>query len=165
MALLGRAHAASGSQAPLVGVVAETLACRPGEEVAGAAAPLEPNHTHFVLVPGSSWGDEAPWLARLAGAIAGLRPSVTVLVNGGEMSLTDVAESIAAGRPVLVTVGTGRLADELGAALLGEPTGDRAAELAGSGLVEAVSLRQDAMPSLEERVAAILASRVPTDGS
>ncbi len=164
MGLIGRAHAAAGSETPLVGVVAEALACRPGEQVVGAAAALEPHHTHFVLVPGSSWGDEAPWLARIAGVIAGPCPSVTVLVNGGDVSFTDVAASLDAGRLVLTVAGTGRAADALVAALAGSPADARAEALVRTGLVEAVSLGEDAWPSLEERVEAILGSRSLADG-
>ena len=77
---------AAGADVPLVGVIVRALAALPGEAAADDAAPPEPNHTHLVLVPGSSWGDEAPWIARLASAIAGGRPSVTVLLNGGEIA-------------------------------------------------------------------------------
>ncbi len=97
----------------------EALSCRPGEPLVAQAAALEPNHTHFVLVPGSSWGDEAPWLARIAGALAGPEPSVTVLVNGGDIAFVDAAESVAAGRRVLAVAGTNRAADALVAALAG----------------------------------------------
>jgi hypothetical protein len=79
----------------------------------GRGEVLQPHHTHFLLVPGDRWGDESPWIARVATLLAGEAPSVTVLVNGGEISRQDVAHSLAAGRPVLVVSGTGRLADEL----------------------------------------------------
>lgn len=162
MRLLGEAHAAAGSRSPLVGVAVEALV-RPGEEAVGAAAALEPNHTHVVLVPGSTWGDEVPWLAWFAGAVAAGRPSVTVLVNGGEISLADVAASVDAGRKALAVAGTGRAADALAAALAGTSSAAPQVEaLARSGLVEAVSLGEDALPSLEEKVKAILGSR--TDG-
>lgn len=159
MQAVGRAHAAAGSGLPLVGVVVDELAGRPGEPAAENAAPLEPHHTHFMLVPGASWGDEAPWIARIAGLLAGSSPSTTVLVNGGEIAWTDVAESVASGRPVLVVVGTQRTADALVAALAGEPTDPRAAPLVDTGLVEAVSLGQDGRPPLEQRVKEILGSR------
>jgi hypothetical protein len=79
----------------------------------GRGEVLEPHHTHFLLVPGDRWGDESPWIARVATLLAGEAPSVTVLAHGGEISRQDVAHSLAAGRPVLVIAGTGRLADEL----------------------------------------------------
>ena len=54
-------------------------------------------------------------LAVLLVLLAGGAPSATVLVNGGEIARQDVAQSLAAGRPVVVVAGTGRLADELAA--------------------------------------------------
>jgi hypothetical protein len=39
--------------------------------------------------------------------------SVTILINGGEVSRKDIELSLANGRPVIVLSGTGRLADEL----------------------------------------------------
>src|SRR5439155_8336988 len=62
MRLLGRARATTGGSFPLVGVVARGTVQLPGEDPVPRACPLEPNHTHFVLVPGRLWGDESPWL-------------------------------------------------------------------------------------------------------
>jgi hypothetical protein len=164
MRLLGRAHARAEASVPLVGVVVRTLVELPGAAAADGAAPPEPNHTHLLLVPGDSWGDEAPWIARVAGAIAGERPSVTVLINGGEVAWIDAAESVAAGRRVLTVTGTGRTADALAAAASGDRPDDRAAPLVGSGLVDAVALGEDARPSLQERVETILAGERPDHG-
>jgi len=101
------------------------------------AAALDPDHTHFVLVPGERWGDESPWLAAVVGALAGSQPSVTVLVNGGEVALNDVAHSVRAGRPVFVVTGSGRTADLLAAALRGSPADPRLQRLTASGLIRA----------------------------
>jgi hypothetical protein len=164
MRLVGRAHAAAGAGVPLVGVVVRALAGLPGEPVVPPMAAVEPRHTHFVLVPGSSWGEEAPWIARIAGAVAGNRPSVTVLVNGGEVSFTDVDQSVAAGRRVLAVAGTGRTADALAAAAAGKPGDARLAALVRTGLVEAVASGDDPLPSLQERVNDILGSTGPARG-
>ena len=84
MQMIGRARSASAGRFPLVGVAAEGTVLVPG---AGAPSPdavgLEPNHTLFLLVPGTQWGDEAPWMMDVAGVVAGRRrSSVTVLMNG-----------------------------------------------------------------------------------
>jgi len=127
VALVGRAYGDDAAAAfPLVGVAVDALV--------PAEAAIEPNHTHLILVPGSAWGDETPWLARVAGALAGPCPSVTVLVEGGEIALTDVEASVAAGRRVVVVDGTGRAAD----ALAGGMRSPRLDALRASGLVEAV---------------------------
>jgi hypothetical protein len=164
MRLLGLAHAECSAAVPLVGVVVRALAAMPGEEVVPPAAALEPNHTHFVLVPGSSWGEEAPWIARVAAAVAGDRPSVTVLVNGGEIAWTDAAESVRAGRTLLAVRGTGRTAEAVAAAADGRAGDERADALVRTGLVEAVSLGEDAAPSLHERVREILEIAEPAGG-
>ena len=141
MQLIGRARATGTSGFPLVGVAAENTVMLPGDGAdPGDRAPLEGNHSHFVLVPGSSWGDESPWIARVATEIAGNAPSATVLINGGEIAFHDVAHSIEVGRPVLVVAGTGRTADKIAAAFDGgDCTDERAARLAGSPLVTAIS--------------------------
>ena len=139
MRLMGQARHQAGAAFPLLGVAAEGTVAIPGRvPPSPQAAPLEPRHTHFLLVPGARWGDESPWLARVAGVLAGGAPSVTVLVNGGEVAFQDVAHSIDAGRPVVVAAGTGRTADTLAAALRGRAADPRAARLAASGLLEAL---------------------------
>jgi hypothetical protein len=127
MRAMGRARARTGDSFPLVGVVPEAL-----------AHDLEPNHSHFVLVPGSDWGDGAPWLAGVATSLADGHTSATLLVNGGEVSWADAEASVAAGRPVVALAGSGRAADALAAAVGGTPPDERAARLARSGLVEIV---------------------------
>jgi SLOG in TRPM, prokaryote/Protein of unknown function (DUF4231) len=160
MALIGQARAKLGASFPLIGVTASGTV-KPDDSAVGqdAGSSLEPNHTHLVLVPGARWGEESPWLADVASWVAGDAPSVTVVVNGGEVTLDDVDRSIAAGRPVLVVAGSGRAADALAAALH-EPSQDqRAANLAGSGLVEAVDL--DDGPQAIARAAAAVLTTAP----
>lgn len=145
MQLLGQASWTDGASLPLVGVAVDKKVIVPGDaSESGGRRRLERHHTHFVLVPGSSWGDDSPWLARVATEIAAGAPSMTVLINGGEVAFQDVANSVAAGRPVLVIKGTGRTADRIAAALDGHRTDARAAHLAGSSLVTAVSWPDDA---------------------
>lgn len=113
IALMGKAYAASALRFPLIGVAVERMVRWPGHDNAQARANLEPHHTHFILTPGSAWGDESQWLAACARELAHTRPSLTLLLNGGEISRRDVNLSLQAQRPVLVVAGTGRLADEL----------------------------------------------------
>jgi TRPM family ion channel len=144
MRLLGRARAEAGASFPLVGVAAKQTVILPGDGAEpGDRAPLERNHSHFVLVPGSSWGDESPWLSWVATEIAGSAPSATVLINGGELAFQDVARSLEADRPVLVIAGTGRAADRIAAAVHGHHADEQAARLAGSPMVTAVPLAED----------------------
>jgi hypothetical protein len=138
MRLMGEGRARAGATFPLIGVAAAGTVTLPGAARRRAdAAALEAHHTHFVLVPGDRWGDEAPWLTAVAGALAGKRPSVTVLVNGGAIALEDVSRSVGAGRPVFVVTGSGRTADTLAAALDGAPADPGVQRLTASGLLRA----------------------------
>jgi hypothetical protein len=140
MRLMGSARGEGGWRFPLIGVIVDELADYSSASRA-EAVDLEPNHTHFVLVPGSKWGEEAPWLAHLATVVAGTEGSATVLVNGGEIALADVRRSIDAGRHVIVLDGSGRTADTLAAAARGKPADPSVTALAASGLVHAVDAR------------------------
>lgn len=106
MRLMGRAR----DGFPLVGVSIEELVEPRGD------VPLEPHHTHRVLIPGTEWGEDTRYLARVATLLAAGAPAVTVLVNGGEIAYADCFLSIQEERPVLVLAGTGRAADEIAAA-------------------------------------------------
>ncbi|WP_250007334.1 hypothetical protein [Actinoplanes sp. M2I2] len=116
---------------PLIGVAAERTVILPGQAAGpGDRAPLEPHHSHFLLVPGTRWGQEVPWLADTATVVAGAAPSVTLLINGGAIAVDDAAESLRAGRPVLVLAGSGRTADRISAARGGERGDERVDRLA-----------------------------------
>lgn len=114
MRSLGIARADAGAAFQLVGVVARGTVSGLGEASGDSdTAELEPHHTHVVLVPGDDWGDESPWISEVADAIAGSAGSVTLLVNGGAISLNDADLSLAEGRPLLVLAGSGRAADDI----------------------------------------------------
>lgn len=106
--------------AGLADATAPRIGVAPLHLVAGAASvggptggrelvPLEPHHSHFVLVDASEWGDEVPAMLALARALD--TRSAVVLVGGGPISRREVAGHVAAGRAVVAVAGTGRLAD------------------------------------------------------
>ena len=135
MRALGRARTVDDHRFPLVGVAAEgTLAG--GDGTGPDVAEPEPNHTHLVLVPGVAWGDESPWLDEVAHRLAGASPSLTVVVNGGEITYADVAHSLVRRRPVLVLAGTGRTADAVAGARAGREADPRARAIAASPLTQ-----------------------------
>lgn len=142
MRLLGQVRTASAAAFPLLGVAAAGTVRLPGQEEAGPdAVDLEPGHTGVLLVPGTAWGDESPWIAEVAGRLAGPFASVTLVINGGEVTYSDVEHSLAAGRPVLVLAGSGRAADAIAEAARSRPDGpDRLARVAASPLVAVVRL-------------------------
>ena len=108
MAEIGKQRKRNRFSFPLVGVVFDTLLLK--EEPKSI---LDPNHTHLFLIPGDDWGAESSWISKIATAIAGEQKSITILVNGGNISQTDVGYSLLENRPVFVMRGTGRMADEI----------------------------------------------------
>lgn len=141
MRLVGRARAASGGRFPLVGVaVARTVVGSGAAAVLPDAAPLEPHHTLFLLVPGSRWGDEVAWIDAVARAVADGRPAVTVLVNGGAIAYDDADATLRSGRPLVVLAGTGRTADAVARAQAGAADDPRAAAIAASPLTRVAAI-------------------------
>ncbi len=119
--LMGQARAKHKATFPLVGVAAKgTIQWADDEIQLASKAKLEPNHSHFLLVPGTEWSDECKWISSIASTIAedaDPQPSLTLVVNGGATTWQDIVFSFTAGRPVIALEGTGRAADGLAAAL------------------------------------------------
>ena len=63
---LGRQRKNNKFSFPLVGVIFDNLIIK--EEPSSI---LDPNHTHFFLIPGDDWGDESAWISKIATAVAG----------------------------------------------------------------------------------------------
>ena len=84
--LFGEALAGRG-RAPCIGVVPANLVARApaeaadGETVAESRVPLEPHHTHFVLVEGGQWGDETEVMLSLVDALSAGAASLAVLAD------------------------------------------------------------------------------------
>jgi len=154
MRAIGQARSAAGADFPLIGVAAEGT-------VSGAEE-IEPGHSHVILVPGDSWGDESPWLADVADAVAGPAPSATLVINGGKIAYDDIARSLERHRSVIVLAGTGRTADAIAVAADGDSDGDgdgdgedlRARQIAGSPLTRVVDI--DDGSALAEMLESIL---------
>jgi hypothetical protein len=141
MRAIGRARTEAEHRFPLIGVAAEgTVAVPDTPATDPGRVELEPNHTHVVLVPGSTWGDESPWLSEVADVLADGAPSVTMVVNGGEITFGDTLASVDRGRPVVVLAGTGRTADQIAAARAGRAADPRAAAIAAAPLTHVVSV-------------------------
>ncbi len=141
MQMMGVARTQIGAKFALVGVTPKSKVALPNHsEIAADLTPLEPNHTHFVLVPGNNWGDESPWMSSIATLLANGAPSVTVLLNGGEITFKDAFSSVNTGRLVIVIAGSGRTADILADALRGKASDERAKKLAKSGTLQYINL-------------------------
>lgn len=140
-----------------IGVAPAELVTWPGRaEAADDAAPLEPHHSHFVLVDGHEWGDELPTMMRLATFLSAKAPSVAVLAGGGDVTRREFLAHIQAGRHVIVVAGSGRLADEVAAAVAGKASGE-------PDVVEAVAGRQVTVFDIAddpEKLQALIRSRL-----
>ena len=113
MEAAGHARRASGNAFPLIGVP-------PAREVPPRGkTPLDPNHSHIVAVDDpdapaqDSWGSETATMYWLFGELAEGRPSVTIVANGGGITLKEVEANVRAGRPMILVEGSGRAADAL----------------------------------------------------
>jgi hypothetical protein len=124
MEAAGHARRASGGAFPLVGVA-------PAREVPPRGkTPLDPNHSHVVAVDNpsapaqDSWGSETETMYWLFGKLAEGRPSVTIVANGGGITLTEVEANVRAGRRMILIEGSGRAANALVALLRKTPVVD-----------------------------------------
>ncbi len=120
MAEIGQIRQQNHYKFPLIGIAPENLVTWPGGPhntkflwLGKQRWPLEPHYSHFILVPGSQFGDEFPWIFATASILSRGRKAVTILINGGEVSRKDIELSLENGRPVIALSRTGRLADEL----------------------------------------------------
>ena len=119
MAAIGQIRSKNQYKFPLIGIALEKLVTWPNGPHSSNLLwwgtkrwNLEPHYTHFILVPGDKFGDESPWIVDAATILSKGDPSVTILLNGGEVSRKDIELSLEKGRAVIAMSRTGRLADE-----------------------------------------------------
>ncbi|EGV18238.1 hypothetical protein [Thiocapsa marina] len=159
MALMGRARRCTGARFPLIGIAPQgAVTIDTGEPNPLAREDgrvrLDPEHTHFMLVPGEGWGDESPWLSAVADRLARGRGTLMLVAAGGAITRLDVAHRLLTGGRVLVLAGSGGTADRFadwrrdGRSL---PDVDLAE--AGRGLLEVLDLAdaQETLPALVEQ--------------
>ena len=118
MAIMGEAVAQHPRTCQLLGIAPKGKIAHP--EIVGASAvsdgaPLEPHHSHFVLVESAEWGGETTTLLELARGFNA--PIVAILVNGGAIAADEALQSVRNGWQLLVFEGSGRFADELSEAV------------------------------------------------
>jgi hypothetical protein len=118
MAMMGEAVATRPGTCQLLGIAPRGKIAHP--EISSASSvsdstPLEPNHSHFVLVESNEWGGETTKMLELARAFNA--PVVAILVNGGVIAADEALQSVRNGWSLLVIEGSGRFADELSAAV------------------------------------------------
>ena len=132
MSLMGEGVASRGYKSILIGVAPKGLVEYPGSTVKGTS--LEPNHSHFVLVEGNTWGAETAMLFNIVNKLRvkpaetaanahqnkqdvampdSKLPAVTILVGGGKVSKTEVLRAVRQNITLIVAEGSGGLADEI----------------------------------------------------
>ena len=159
MAEIGQIRSRNGYKFPLVGITPEELVTWPGGPHSTKFLwwgkklwPLEPHYSHFILVPGSQFGDESPWIVDTATILSTDQRSVTILINGGEVSRKDIQLSLENDRPVIALSRTGRLADELAR----QPGRDKLITVlpvnAEKSIAEAIQIALSIKERIEERI-------------
>lgn len=130
MEAAGHARRESGKAFPLIGVAPASEVLPPGK------TPIDPNHSHIVAVDNPSapareaWGSETGTMYWLFDKLAEGRPSITIVANGGGITLDEVAANVRAGRQMIVIEGSGRAAEAVVSLLRGTvPADAEAAEL------------------------------------
>jgi SLOG in TRPM, prokaryote/SMODS and SLOG-associating 2TM effector domain 1/Protein of unknown function (DUF4231) len=114
MEILGRAVAGQHEPLDLLGVApAGTVTYPDGPPAPAGAAPLDPNHTHFVLAAADDWGGETRLMFDLVAELSRGMPAAVLVAGGGKIVPDEVLRAVRSALPVVVLRGTGGFADEL----------------------------------------------------
>jgi len=116
MSLAGMAIADRDWKTNLLGVAPENMVHYPGKPENNNATrgyPLEPNHSHFILLKAENFGGEKDTLFKILQHFSVNKQIVMILVNGGTLSKFEVLNSVRMRIPIIVVEGSGRLADNI----------------------------------------------------
>ncbi|GAC1434735.1 MAG: hypothetical protein NVS4B1_32160 [Ktedonobacteraceae bacterium] len=113
MELMGTGIAEQQHRSPLLGISPAGRVSYPGSTEHEDRAPLDPNHSHFVLVETDAWGGETATMYELAQLFSQGRPSVAIIINGGAIAIQEVLYNVRQKRPMIVLQGSGRAADDI----------------------------------------------------
>ncbi|HSU49384.1 MAG TPA: DUF4231 domain-containing protein [Segetibacter sp.] len=134
MELMGEGVAARGNKTPLIGVAPSGKISIPGGATEGT--PLDPNHSHFVIVEGAEWGNETSLMFNLVKALTvkitdvpatiskqGKKiaettkettlPSLLVVAGGGEVTKKEILRAVRQNMRIIVIEESGGFADEI----------------------------------------------------
>jgi len=103
---------------PLIGMAPVSKVTYPGAPKTDGGqekAPLNPDHSHFILTDTPDWGGAIELMYRVVEYLrtANDIPVITVLVNGQKLARAQVLRSVRMGSPVIVFKGSGGLADDI----------------------------------------------------
>ncbi|HEY5891909.1 MAG TPA: hypothetical protein VIT91_01645 [Chthoniobacterales bacterium] len=141
--MLGRGVEKWGLNAPLIGVAPDKLVTWPGKEAGDV--PLEPHHTHFVLVEGDDWGDETDEMYALISDLSHDCPFVAVFAGGGQITVREMQTNVAQQRTMILIAGSGRNTDAvLEARRTGGSSDESIAQIAAEGRIVPFDIHSDA---------------------
>jgi hypothetical protein len=155
MAMMGAARRDHGYDFPLIGVSPLGLIAYPGYHNPKKEADLDSGHSHFVLIDSAEWGDETELYMALTHTLAGDRPRMGVLANGGQITRKEAyLATCVYDMQILVLADSGRFADELAAAVKrGASDNPTVRKIIRSGNVQVVSIH-DGVEAVWDRLAA-----------
>lgn len=132
---MGEARANIGGTFPLVGVCPRRFAAFPGGPALNQDRyPLEPSHSHFVLVEGDQFGVESDLLVGMLQATE--QPGLALIINGGTVVAEEISAHAQIGNTLVTVRGSGRAADELA-----DPNSERRAALPPDAHIEIANLQ------------------------
>lgn len=112
MDAMGDARRDTGGTYPLLGISPTgTVSYPTGPAPDESHYPLDPSHSHFVLVEGDAFGVESDLLTGMLQAAG--KPGIALIVNGGDIVLKEAQTHARLGNTLVVIRGSGRMADEL----------------------------------------------------
>lgn len=145
-ALLGDGLGKWGRTAPCIGVCVEKLIRWKQpllKTVKDKQAPLEPHHSHFVLVDGKKWGDELNTMYTLGQHLSQNCPTLNIYAGGGKICKREMQTAVDQGRKMILLAGSGRLTDEVLKAHRGEAVEDeRIKTIAQQGDIVALNMSE-----------------------
>lgn len=107
--LLGEGLAKWGREAPCLGVTPSTPVTWPGRSQ--GQTPLEPHHSHFIVVDGKDWGDEMQTMYSVVQSLSQDCASIAVFAGGGNVTLREMRANVEQGREMILIAGSGRSTD------------------------------------------------------
>lgn len=128
MGTTGQIRSLENYSFPLVGVVPQDMPIGPGGPTMRQYMHMEDKRielaryfSHMVLVPGGKYGNEASWIVDLAAGLAPREASISILVNGVNVTRKDIQLNLQAQRKIFALSGTSRLGDEYASRPLHDP--------------------------------------------
>ena len=121
MAMMGQGVAERGFKSVLIGVAPLGPVNYPGSKGKGDV-PLDPNHSHFVLVEGKTWGSETNVIFKVVRALrSGKAQAIVLLVGGGTVATNEALQAVRQNLPLFIVEGSGGTADKIAAAWKARP--------------------------------------------